>query len=116
MPQELSESVSGSIELVFPDDASGMKYRLRERSVYDAEEVRNELGGDMPKFGDWLPVTIRHSDGDEEGWLIAPSDLRRQLVEENVGPNEDFLIRAMNKAGSQQSDPYRVDLVIPDRD
>lgn len=112
MPEDLTESVSGSTELVFPDDATG-RYSLRERSVYGAEEVREELDGDVPKYGSWLPVT--ELDQDREAWLIAPSALRSRLVEDDVRAGELFEIGKMTKIGSEQSDPYRVEIDYPDR-
>lgn len=110
--KDLAESVSGSMELVFPDDATGKMYSLRERSVYEAEEVRQELGGDIPRYGSWLPVEI---DG-EEAWLAAPSKLRSVLVDDSIRPGELFRIEKMQKRGRDQSDPYSVEVSYPDRD
>jgi len=112
MPRDLTDSVSGSTELVFPDDSTG-RYSLRERSVYGAEEVREELDGDVPKYGDWLPVT--ELDQDREAWLIAPSALRSRLVEDEARAGERFEIVTMTKMGTDQSDPYRVEIEYPDR-
>jgi hypothetical protein len=113
MPQDLSESVTGSTELVFPDDANGT-YSLQERSVYDAEEVRLELDTDIPKYGSWIPVEILET-GDE-GWLAAPSKLRAALVDDEIRAGERFEIVTMQKLGTEQSDPYRVELRYPDRE
>jgi hypothetical protein len=113
MPQDLSESVTGSTELVFPDDANGT-YSLQERSVYDAEEVRLELETDIPKYGSWIPVEILET-GDE-GWLAAPSKLRAALVDDEIRAGERFEIVTMQKLGTEQSDPYRVELRYPDRE
>lgn len=111
--EDLAESVSGSTELVFPDSATGT-YSLRERTVYEAEEVRAELDGDVPQYGSWLPVTI--DDTDEQAWLSAPSDLRKELVGAEISTGERFVIETMRKEGSHQSDPYRVEIRLPDRD
>jgi len=113
MPQDLSESVTGSTELVFPDDANGT-YSLQERSVYDAEEVRLELDTDIPKYGSWIPVEILET-GDE-GWLAAPSKLRAALVDDEIRAGERFEIVTMQKLGTEQSDPYRVEIRYPDRE
>jgi hypothetical protein len=110
MPTDLSDSVSGSTELVFPDDVGG-KYRLRERSVYDAEEVREDLDGDVPQYGDWLPV----EDNGEKAWLVAPSELRAELIDQEIRVNELFRIDEMTKTGRGQSDPYRVSVTLPER-
>ena len=112
MPQDLNDSVSGSTELVFPDGATG-QYRLEEHSVYSAEEVRQELGGDVPKYGSWRPV--KETDTGTEAWLTAPSKLRAALVEDEIRTGELFEIVTMSKAGNEQSDPYRVDVQYPDR-
>jgi hypothetical protein len=114
MPQDLSESVSGSTELVFPDDAGGETYRLRERSVYEAEEVQEDLNGDVPQYGSWVPVTVQSTDS--EAWLTAPSELRSALVEDEIQTGERFVIETMQKRGRNQSDPYQVELSYPDRD
>jgi hypothetical protein len=113
MPQDLNESVTGSTELVFPDDANGT-YSLRERSVYDAEEVRLELETDIPKYGSWMPVTIEETG--EEAWLTAPSELRSVLVEDEIRAAERFEIVTMQKRGMDQSDPYEVEIRLPDRE
>jgi len=112
MPRDLTESVSGSTELVFPDDSEG-QYRLEELAVYDAEEVRAELDGDVPKYGSWIPVEGQNGD---EAWLTAPSQLRASLVDEEIRPGELFEIVTMRKDGHEQSDPYRVELRFPERD
>jgi hypothetical protein len=113
MPENLEDSVTGTTELVFPDDANGT-YSLQERSVYDAEEVRVEIDADIPQYGKWIPVTIEETGA--EGWLSAPSELRTRLVEDEIKPTERFCIEEMEKRGRDQSDPYRVMVSYPDRD
>ena len=113
MPEDLSDSVSGSTELVFPDDSDDQTYRLRERSVYDAEEVRSEIESDIPQYGSWIPVELE--DG-EEAWLTAPSALRAALVKGDVRAGEAFHIGRMEKEGLDQSAPYEVTVSYPERD
>ena len=113
MPEDLTDSISGSTELVFPDDATG-KYSLTERSVYDAEEVRLELDSDVPQYGSWIPVT--DTETSQEAWLTAPSELRKALVENEISIGERFRIETMEKRGTEQSDPYNVELVFPERE
>jgi hypothetical protein len=111
MPKDLADSVSGSTELIFPDDADGKTYSLDELQVYEAEEVRNELeSGDVPQYGSWIPV----KENGTEAWLNAPSQLRSQLVEDNVTKGTRFTITEMKK-GTGQSDPYQVEIRYPDR-
>ena len=112
MPKDLAESVSGSTELVFPDDADGETYRLRERSVYDAEEVRDEIEAEIPEYGSWLPVELN---GDE-AFLSAPSQLRAILVEDEIRPGEAFRVETVRKTGRDQSDPYKVQVSFPERE
>lgn len=113
MPTNLSDSVAASVELIFPDEATDKTYSLRELTVYDAEEVRDEIGSeDVPQYGQWLPVKM---DG-EDAWLSAPSELRSLLVEDNIREGELFEIREMRKTGGRQSDPYSVSVEFPDRD
>jgi hypothetical protein len=112
MVEDLSDSVSGSTELVFPDDVTGTEtYRLQKRKVYDAEDVREELDSDVPQYGKWLPVELN---GDE-AWLVAPSELRSELVDQEIRTGERFTIDQMTKSGRGQSDPYEVSITLPDR-
>ena len=101
MPQDLSESVTGSTELVFPDDAVGT-YSLRKRSVYDASEVREELETDIPQYGSWLPVELENGD---DAWLNAPSELRAVLVADSTLPGDRFQILTIRSARLEQHHP-----------
>jgi tRNA(Ser,Leu) C12 N-acetylase TAN1 len=114
--ESLEDSVTATGELVFPDDASGKTFTLQERSVYDAEDVRDELDTDIPQYGRWLPVEVETRTGMETGFLAAPSELRKRLVEESVRPNETFRVETMKKDGHGESDPYRVEISFPDRE
>ena len=115
--ESLEDSVTATRELVFPDDASGRDYRSPELNVYDAEEVREELGGtETPQYGKWLQVEILDAAGGEDGFLAAPSDLRAELVESNIRPGEVFRIDSLTKTGHKESDPYRAELSFPDRE
>lgn len=110
MPRKLEDSVTGAAELIFPDDATGDRYRLRELAVYEAEEVRDELGdSDVPKYGDWIPV---ETGDDDEAWLCAPSELRRRLVEETVETGDWFTVTRLAKDGHRESDPYRAQIDV----
>lgn len=113
MPEDLTESVTGSTELLFPDDTTGKTYKLRRLEVYDADEVRDEMEVDVELYGKWMPVTVPETG--LEGFLTAPSDLRTKLVQNDVQAGERFEILAMQKQGPKQSDPYRVEINFPDR-
>jgi hypothetical protein len=113
MAEDLRDSVSGTVELVFPDDAAGKTYRLRELTVYDAEEVREDLDGDVPQYGRWLPV--KEQETGDDAWLTAPSRLRSALVENDVQTGETFGIGTMKQTGTGQTDPYLVELTLPER-
>lgn len=114
--ESLEDSVTATGELVFPDDASGKAFALQERSVYGPEEVRDELETDIPRYGKWVPVEIQTRTGTESGFLAAPSELRKRLVEETVQEGETFRVETMTKDGPEDSDPYRVELSFPDRE
>lgn len=106
MPTDLGEASSGTGELIFPDDATGNEYRLREQAVYDADEVRAEIGNDdVPRFGRWLPV----ENGAGNAWLSAPSALIDELQQHEIG-NDPFRIVTMEKPGHEESNPYRVEI------
>jgi hypothetical protein len=72
-----------------------------------------ELDGDVPQYGSWLPVTDEETG--QEAWLTAPSELRSALVGEEISAGERFEIVTMQKRGTDQSDPYQVELEFPDR-
>lgn len=111
MPTKLNESLTGNgAELIFPDEATGKQYKLRELAVYEAEEVRDQLGGsDVPKYGKWLPVELRD---DDEAWLCAPSSLRERLVDEDVTEADTFTVTSLDKTGHEQSAPYRAEIDV----
>lgn len=111
MTEDLTESVTQSTELVFPDDSSGKTYSLQERTVYDAGDVRDEMESEIPRYGSWLPVEYNG----EDAWLSAPSQLRSVLVQEDIKPGETFTIDQMQKTGTQESDPYQVAVSFPNR-
>jgi hypothetical protein len=113
MPTDLTDSVSGTTELIFPDDSTGSTYRLRELVVFEAEEVRDELGGEVPQYGSWVPVTVEETG--EEAYLTAPAQLRNELVNSDVTEDERFEIVKMRKEGRDQSSPYQVSIDFPDR-
>jgi hypothetical protein len=114
--EDLSESVTTTRELVFPDDAAGKKYRIPNLNVYDADEVREELDSDIPQYGKWLPVEIAGATGDGDGFLCAPSHLRSVLVEESIQAGELFRIEKLEKTGLGESDPYKAEVTFPDRE
>lgn len=109
MPEKLSESVTGGAELIFPDDASSQEYRLREEAVYDAEEVRDDLGNgtEVPRYGSWIPV---ETEQDSQAWLNAPSQLRNELVAAELESGDLFRIETLRKDGNHQSDPYLAEI------
>jgi len=112
MPTDLSEAQTGGIDLLFADDLSGTEFELREASVYDAEEVREEVSGDIPKFGKWMPVTT--TDGD--GWIVALGELVEELQTYENPLTVTFEVTRCEKSGSEQTDPYEVNLEVTDGD
>jgi hypothetical protein len=112
MPTDLSEAQTGGIDLLFADDLSGTEFELREPSVYQAEEVREQIDGDIPKFGKWMPVTT--SDGD--AWAVAIGELVEELQTFDEPMGVSFQVTRCEKSGSKQTDPYEVNLEVVDGD
>jgi len=95
--------------LVFADDASGCRFRLRESALYDADEVRDELdhdGDDPPQYGRWLPVEIEGNDA----WMVAPGELVDELQRLEPSAGEIFEVSRIEKSGNGETDPFEVNL------
>jgi hypothetical protein len=106
MPVDLNEAQTGGIDLLFADDLEGAQFQLREAAVYEAEEVRTEVDGDIPKFGKWMPVVT--DDGD--AWIVALGELIEELQAYDNPMNLTFEVTRCEKSGSEQTDPYEVNL------
>lgn len=113
MPTDLSEAKTGGIDLLFADDlVPGKRFELREAAVYDAEEVREEVDGDIPKFGRWLPAV---SDG-QDAWLVALGELVEELQSYENPLSITFEVTRCEKSGTDDTDPYEVNLEVADGD
>lgn len=112
MPTDLDDYETGGTELLFADDLEGSTFSLRELAVYEAEEVRSEVGGDVPKFGNWLPITT--ADGD--GWAVAIGELVEELQQFENPAALDLDVTRCEKSGSSQTDPYEVNVEVADGD
>lgn len=112
MPVDLSEAQTGGVDLLFADDLSSTEFELREASVYEAEEVREEVDGDIPKFGKWMPVVT--TDGD--GWIVALGELVEELQTYENPMGVTFNITRCEKSGTKQTDPYEVNVEVQDGD
>lgn len=113
MPTDLSEAQTGSIDLYFADDLEGETFFLQDSAVYEAEEVRDEIGGEVPKFGRWLPVHEADQDGQTHGsgWIVAVGELVEELQALAVDPVEvPWTVTACRKSGPDQTDPYEVNV------
>lgn len=106
MPEDLETASTGSNDLYFADDLSGIEFQLRENAVYDAEEVRDELGTDYPDFGRWLPATVRETDC----WLVAVGELIEELQKFDDATGTVYDVTRCEKSGSEQTDPYEVNI------
>jgi len=112
MPVDLSEAQTGGVDLLFADDLSGTEFELREASVYQAEEVQEEVDGDIPKFGKWMPVVT--NDGD--GWIVALGELVEELQTYENPMGVTFNVTRCEKSGTKQTDPYEVNIEAVDGD
>lgn len=109
MPTDLDEVTTGGASLIFPDDAEGVRFRLREASVYDADEVREQLGQDddgTPAYGRWLPVEIE----EEDCWLNAPGEVIEELQHIEAEPGEVLEITRLEKSGNKETDPFEANV------
>lgn len=108
MPIDLEDHASGGPELLFADDLSGVEFQVREASVYEAEEVREaESSEEMPRFGAWIPVRAEGRDA----WMVALGELTDELKRyEAVTGGTVFKVTRCEKSGSEQYDPYEVNL------
>lgn len=112
MPTDIADAETGGTDLIFADDVSGTVFQLREGLVYEADEVREKEGGDIPKFGKWLPVTANGTDS----YMVAVSELveELQVVENPMGLT--FKVTRCEKSGSNDTDPYHVNVEVQDGD
>jgi len=109
MPTDLSEHETGGIDVLFADDLPATTFRLRESAVYEADEVRQETGTDIPKFGNWMPVRL---DDGTEGWMVALGELVEELQRLENPQAVTCTITRCEKSGTQQTDPYEVNVEI----
>jgi hypothetical protein len=120
MPTDLQDTDVGGADLIFPDGLTGLTWSLRETSVYQAEEVQNQIGSDgTPEYGRWLPA-IRVSPGStrdkEEIWINAPGELIEEL-QDMTESNGDLVdkpatlsVTRCEKVGNSPTAPYEVNL------
>lgn len=109
MAEDLMKADTGGTSLVFADDANGVRFRLREAVLYDASEVRGNLGAEAdgtPQYGRWLPVEIEGDDA----WLLAPGELIEELQAVEAEDGELFEVTRCEKAGNGETDPWEVNL------
>jgi hypothetical protein len=94
----------------------GETFCLRESAVYEAAEVREETDTDTPEFGDWVPVTPVHKNGDDrghDGWAVAVGELIECLQQSDADlTTVPFTITRCQKSGSAQTDPYEVSMDV----
>jgi hypothetical protein len=110
MPTDLSDAETGGIDLYFADDLEGMSFYLRDPSIYDAEEVRDEIDSDIPKFGRWIPVHTCDGNGKTTGtgWIVAVGELIEELQRYDDPVEDPVSVTRCEKSGTEQTDPYEV--------
>jgi len=106
MPIDLQDAETGGVDLLFADDLQGTVFRMTEAAVYTAEEVRDEVGGDVPKFGKWIPVETE--DGD--AWAVAVGELVEELKRYENPLSVWIEVTRCQKSGTEQTDPYEVNV------
>lgn len=120
MPTDLDDVSTGGPGLVFAGEAQGVRFRLAERGVYDAAEVRVEIHGDdaieddeeaaqagqPPAWGRWL----RAEADQDDIWMLAPGELIDELQRLDPEAGELFEVTRIEKTGPQEADPFEVNL------
>jgi hypothetical protein len=117
MPTDLDDVETGGIDLFFGGEAEGETFMLLEPSVFEADEVRDELGTEVPKFGRWLPVHLSDEQGKTHGsgWVTAVGELVEELQGLEADPVEvPWTVTRCEKSGTKDTDPYEVNVEIHD--
>lgn len=112
MPTDFEDYETGGVELLFADELEGTRFSIRRPGVYEAEEVREEVNGDIPKFGDWLAVET--DDGD--AWAVAVSELVEEIKIYENPMAVDLEVTRCAKSGNEQTDPYEVNTEVVNGD
>lgn len=114
MPTDLNDVDTSGVELWFSDDMEGETFYLRDSAVFEAGEVREETGTDIPEFGRWFPVHGATEDGEttgETGWLVALGELVEELQTMTPDPVETpWTVTRCQKSGPKQTDSYEVNV------
>lgn len=108
MPTDLDDYETGGTELLFSGDLEGTRFSLRGMAVYEAEEVRTEVGGDVPKFGNWLPIKTENGDG----WAVALGELVDEIKRIENPIAVELEVTRCEKSGSKQTDSYEVNTEV----
>lgn len=107
MPTDLEEVDTGGLNLLFTDELEGIEFKLRAPSVWDAEEVREELDAETPQYGRWLPV---ETDRDGRGFAVAPGEMLEELQRIGASAGTIVEVTRCRKSGSGETDPYEVNV------
>lgn len=115
MAKDLYEAKTGTQSLVFAadiGDETPLELKLVESTLYEAGEVRNEIGNDdIPKNGDWLPVrTEDDSTADDPTYVNAVAELIEELQDKSVKPGDTFTITRCEKTETQHYAQYEVNV------
>ena len=113
MPVDLQDAETGGVDLIFADDLEGTVFQLTESAVYEAEEVRDAEGGDIPKFGSWLPVSTPEND---EAYAVAVSELVQELQTYENAMGLKLKVTRCQKSGNGETDKYEVNVEVEDGD
>lgn len=115
MTEDLHEASTGGPSLVFADDANGVRFRISEAVLYDAAEVRDNIGADAdgtPQYGRWLPVEIEKDDA----WLLAPGELVEELQRLEAEAGRVYEVTRAEKSGNGETDPWEFNVESRDDD
>jgi hypothetical protein len=106
MPREANPNAGASATLIFSDELEGTVFEPQTAQMYEAEEVREIEGTDVPEFGSWVRATIN---GEGDGWIVGLAQLERWLATDYNGAGVYEIVDS-HKTGSSPEDPYELDI------
>ena len=114
MTKDLYEAETGTRDLYFASDMSEetpLELRLTAGKLYEAEEVRDEIGNpDVPRYGDWIPVEAPGDQPDDPSFAMAPAELIREIQNKAIQPGDTFTVTRCEKTETEHYEQYEVNV------
>ena len=116
MPENLYEAETGTTDLIFAsdmaeDEVTPLELRLTAGKLYEADEVRDEIGNpDVPRYGDWVPVETAADRPEDPSFAMAPAELIEELQDKAIQPGDTFTVTRCEKIETQHYERYEVNV------